>query len=55
MFMAPIPPKEIQMRKNHLAVLAVVLSLGLTLAMDAEAKRLGGVRSSGPVWAVRRC
>lgn len=35
------------MRKNHLAALAVVLSLGLTLAMDAEAKRLGGARSSG--------
>jgi predicted lipid-binding transport protein (Tim44 family) len=35
------------MRKNQLAALAVVLSLGLTLAMDAEAKRLGGARSSG--------
>jgi predicted lipid-binding transport protein (Tim44 family) len=33
--------------KNHLAVLAVALSLGLTLALDAEAKRLGGARSSG--------
>jgi predicted lipid-binding transport protein (Tim44 family) len=36
------------MRKNHLAALAVVLTLGLTtVAMDAEAKRLGGARSSG--------
>jgi predicted lipid-binding transport protein (Tim44 family) len=30
-----------------LAVMAVVLSLGMTVAMDAEAKRLGGSRSSG--------
>jgi predicted lipid-binding transport protein (Tim44 family) len=30
-----------------LAVMAVVLSLGMTVAMDAEAKRLGGARSSG--------
>jgi predicted lipid-binding transport protein (Tim44 family) len=33
--------------KNQLAVLAVALSLGLTLALDAEAKRLGGARNSG--------
>ncbi len=33
--------------KKALALVAVVLSLGLTVAMDAEAKRLGGARSSG--------
>lgn len=33
--------------KTRLAALAVALSLGLTLAMDAEAKRLGGARSTG--------
>lgn len=33
--------------KTKLAALAVVLSLGLTLALDAEARRLGGARSSG--------
>jgi len=34
------------MRKTW-AVVAVVLSLGMTVAMDADAKRLGGARSSG--------
>jgi predicted lipid-binding transport protein (Tim44 family) len=33
--------------KNSLAVLAVVLSLGATAVFDAQAKRLGGARSSG--------
>jgi len=33
--------------KTALAAMAVVLTLGLTVAMDAEAKRLGGARSSG--------
>ena len=34
------------MRKT-LALFAVVLSLGLTVALDAEAKRLGGGKSAG--------
>ncbi|GAB3764257.1 TIM44-like domain-containing protein [Ramlibacter monticola] len=34
------------MRKT-LALFAIVLSLGMTLALDAEAKRLGGGRSAG--------
>ncbi|HEY0887657.1 MAG TPA: Tim44 domain-containing protein, partial [Ramlibacter sp.] len=34
------------MRKT-LALFAVVLSLGLTAGFDAEAKRLGGGKSSG--------
>jgi predicted lipid-binding transport protein (Tim44 family) len=33
--------------KKVLALGAVVLSLGMTVAMDADAKRLGGARSSG--------
>ncbi|AMO22381.1 hypothetical protein GCM10027034_27250 [Ramlibacter solisilvae] len=33
--------------KKAVALMAVVLSLGMTVAMDAEAKRLGGARSSG--------
>jgi predicted lipid-binding transport protein (Tim44 family) len=33
--------------KTSLAVLAVVLSLGVTAVFDAQAKRLGGARSSG--------
>lgn len=33
--------------KTALAAMAVVLTLGLTVALDAEAKRLGGARSSG--------
>lgn len=33
--------------RKALALFAVVLSLGLTVAADAEAKRLGGARSSG--------
>lgn len=33
--------------KRALAVMAVVLSLGLTLSLDAEARRLGGGKSSG--------
>lgn len=33
--------------KKTLALFAVVLSLGLTAGFDAEAKRLGGARSSG--------
>src|SRR4051794_2017899 len=33
--------------KKALALGAVVLSLGMTVAMDADAKRLGGARSSG--------
>jgi predicted lipid-binding transport protein (Tim44 family) len=33
--------------KKVLALVAVVLSLGMTVALDAEAKRLGGARSSG--------
>jgi predicted lipid-binding transport protein (Tim44 family) len=33
--------------KKALAVLAVVLTLGMTAAMDAEAKRLGGGKSAG--------
>ena len=33
--------------KKALALMAIVLSLGLTVAMDAEAKRLGGGKSAG--------
>jgi len=33
--------------KRALALLAVVLTLGLTVSLDAEAKRLGGGKSSG--------
>src|SRR4051794_34055503 len=33
--------------KKALALMAIVLSVGMTVAMDAEAKRLGGARSSG--------
>ncbi len=33
--------------KKALALFAIVLSLGMTVAMDAEAKRLGGGRSTG--------
>ncbi|MEO8654264.1 MAG: Tim44 domain-containing protein, partial [Ramlibacter sp.] len=33
--------------KKSLAVLAVVLTLGVTAVVDAQAKRLGGARSSG--------
>jgi predicted lipid-binding transport protein (Tim44 family) len=33
--------------KKALAVVAVVLSLGMTVALDAEAKRLGGGKSAG--------
>lgn len=33
--------------KKALALFAVVLTLGLSVALDAEAKRLGGARSSG--------
>lgn len=33
--------------KKTLALMAIVLSVGMTAALDAEAKRLGGARSSG--------
>ena len=33
--------------KKALALAVVVLSLGMTAALDAEAKRLGGARSGG--------
>ena len=33
--------------KKALALFTVVLALGMTAAADAEAKRLGGARSSG--------
>jgi len=33
--------------KKTLALMAVVLSLGMTMALDAEAKRLGGGKSAG--------
>src|SRR4051794_17626426 len=39
-------PKETLMKKA-LALIAVVLSLGLAVAGDAQAKRLGGARSRG--------
>jgi predicted lipid-binding transport protein (Tim44 family) len=38
--------KEIRMKKA-LGLFAVVLALGMTVALDAEAKRLGGAKSSG--------
>ncbi|MDB5858611.1 MAG: hypothetical protein JWQ76_2300, partial [Ramlibacter sp.] len=33
--------------RKALALVAIVLSLGMTVAMDAEARRLGGGKSAG--------
>ena len=33
--------------KKALALMAVVLTLGLSLSLEAEAKRLGGAKSGG--------